>query len=171
MSHRLPLGGSKYLKLHDYFVSQRSGGVFVKCIIHIKTALTTVLILSRRCLEECPQLGVMDELQLLNLEHNLITEIHHLSRLQQLVVLNLYNNHISEMTGIEALSSLRILILGKNRFFFTSSQTRTCREFSINSLCNWHYYGSYLWFRTLADCSDARKKKIILPFILGPVAT
>ncbi|XP_044030324.1 leucine-rich repeat-containing protein 49 isoform X2 [Siniperca chuatsi] len=71
--------------------------------------------LDRRCLEECPQLGIMDELQLLNLQHNLITMIQHLSHLQQLVFLNLYDNHISEMTGIEALSSLRILMLGKNR--------------------------------------------------------
>ncbi|XP_074517842.1 leucine-rich repeat-containing protein 49 isoform X1 [Sebastes fasciatus] len=71
--------------------------------------------LDRRCLEECPQLGIMDELQLLNLQHNRITTIQHLSHLQQLFFLNLYDNHISEMTGIESLSSLRILMLGKNR--------------------------------------------------------
>ncbi|KAI9536478.1 hypothetical protein NQZ68_033067 [Dissostichus eleginoides] len=71
--------------------------------------------MDRRCLEECPQLGSMDELQLLNLQHNLITKILHLSHLQQLVFLNLYDNHVSEMTGIESLSSLRILMLGKNR--------------------------------------------------------
>ncbi|XP_036951165.1 leucine-rich repeat-containing protein 49 [Acanthopagrus latus] len=71
--------------------------------------------LDRHCLEECPQLGIMDGLQLLNLQHNLITKIQHLSQLQQLVFLNLCDNHISEMTGIEALSSLRILMLGKNR--------------------------------------------------------
>ncbi|KAF0043501.1 hypothetical protein F2P81_004838 [Scophthalmus maximus] len=59
----------------------------------------------RRCLEESPQLGIMEELQLLNLQHNLITRIQHLSHLQQLVFLNLYDNHISEMTGIDALSS------------------------------------------------------------------
>uniref|UniRef100_A0A8C4IGT9 Leucine-rich repeat-containing protein 49 n=1 Tax=Dicentrarchus labrax TaxID=13489 RepID=A0A8C4IGT9_DICLA len=57
----------------------------------------------------------MDGLQLLNLQHNVITMIQHLSYLQHLVFLNLYDNHISEMTGIEALSSLRILMLGKNR--------------------------------------------------------
>ncbi|KAF3832309.1 hypothetical protein F7725_025974 [Dissostichus mawsoni] len=71
--------------------------------------------MDRRCLEECPQLGSMDELQLLNLQHNLITKVLHLSHLQQLVFLNLYDNHVSEMTGIESLSSLRILMLGKNR--------------------------------------------------------
>ncbi|XP_033935321.1 leucine-rich repeat-containing protein 49 [Pseudochaenichthys georgianus] len=71
--------------------------------------------LDRRCLEECPQLGSMDELQLLNLQHNLITKVLHLSHLQQLVFLNLYDNHVSEMTGIQSLSSLRILMLGKNR--------------------------------------------------------
>ncbi|XP_051235873.1 leucine-rich repeat-containing protein 49 isoform X2 [Dicentrarchus labrax] len=71
--------------------------------------------LDRRGLEECPQLGIMDGLQLLNLQHNVITMIQHLSYLQHLVFLNLYDNHISEMTGIEALSSLRILMLGKNR--------------------------------------------------------
>ncbi|XP_068587161.1 leucine-rich repeat-containing protein 49-like isoform X2 [Cebidichthys violaceus] len=71
--------------------------------------------MDRHCLEECPQLGIMDELQLLNLQHNLITGIQHLSHLQQLVFLNLHDNHISEMTGIESLSSLRILMLGKNR--------------------------------------------------------
>ncbi|XP_039980107.1 leucine-rich repeat-containing protein 49 isoform X3 [Xiphias gladius] len=71
--------------------------------------------LDRRFLEVCPQLGIMEELQLLNLQHNLITRIQHLSHLRQLVFLNLYDNHISEMTGIETLSSLRILLLGKNR--------------------------------------------------------
>ncbi|KAM9366670.1 leucine-rich repeat-containing protein 49 [Symphorus nematophorus] len=71
--------------------------------------------LDRHGLEECPQLGIMDGLQLLNLQHNLITMIQHLSHLQQLVFLNLYDNHISEMNGIETLSSLRILMLGKNR--------------------------------------------------------
>lgn len=69
----------------------------------------------RRSLEECPQLGVGDGLQLLSLQHNLITRIQHLSHLQQLVFLNLADNHITEMTGVEALSSLRILLLGKNR--------------------------------------------------------
>ncbi|XP_056268382.1 leucine-rich repeat-containing protein 49 isoform X1 [Pseudoliparis swirei] len=71
--------------------------------------------MDRRCLEGCPQLGTMDELQLLNLQHNLITRIQHLSHLQQLVFLNLYDNHVTEMTGIESLFSLRILMLGKNR--------------------------------------------------------
>uniref|UniRef100_A0A667ZP84 Leucine rich repeat containing 49 n=1 Tax=Myripristis murdjan TaxID=586833 RepID=A0A667ZP84_9TELE len=71
--------------------------------------------LDRQCLEECPQLGIMNKLQVLNLRHNLITRIQHLSHLQQLVFLDLYDNHISEMTGIEALSSLRVLMLGKNR--------------------------------------------------------
>ncbi|KAK2853520.1 hypothetical protein Q5P01_006181 [Channa striata] len=75
--------------------------------------------LDRRCLEEFPQLGVIDELQLLSLQHNLITSIQHLSHMQQLVFLNLYDNHISEMTGIEALNSLRILMLGKNRAQWT----------------------------------------------------
>ena len=66
----------------------------------------------------------MDGLQLLNLQHNLITRIQHLSQLQQLVFLNLYDNHISEMTGIEALSSLRILMLGKNRLVDIRRYTR-----------------------------------------------
>ncbi|KAM3876909.1 leucine-rich repeat-containing protein 49 [Diretmus argenteus] len=71
--------------------------------------------LDRRCLEECPQLGIMDTLQLLNLQHNLITRIQHLTHLRRLLFLDLYENHISEMTGMEALSSLRVLLLGKNR--------------------------------------------------------
>ncbi|XP_047437575.1 leucine-rich repeat-containing protein 49 isoform X2 [Mugil cephalus] len=71
--------------------------------------------LDRRFLEECPQLGIMEDLQLLSLQHNLITRIQHLSHLQQLVFLNLHDNHISDMTGIEVLRSLRILMLGKNR--------------------------------------------------------
>ena len=66
-------------------------------------------------LEECPQLGVMKHLQLLNLQHNFITSIQHLSHLRRLVFLDLYDNHISHMTGIEALSSLRVLMLGKNK--------------------------------------------------------
>ncbi|XP_041842902.1 leucine-rich repeat-containing protein 49 isoform X2 [Melanotaenia boesemani] len=69
-----------------------------------------------RCsLKEFPQLDVMKELQLLNVQHNLITRIQHLSHLQQLILLNLHDNHIADMTGIEALWSLRILMLGKNR--------------------------------------------------------
>ncbi|CAJ1048757.1 leucine-rich repeat-containing protein 49 isoform X1 [Xyrichtys novacula] len=71
--------------------------------------------LDRRCLEECPQLGNMDDLQFLNLQHNLITAIQDLSHFQKLVFLNLYDNHISDMTGIENLRSLKILLLGKNR--------------------------------------------------------
>ncbi|XP_061670772.1 leucine-rich repeat-containing protein 49 isoform X3 [Syngnathoides biaculeatus] len=71
--------------------------------------------LDRRCLDECPQLGVMDDLQVLNLQHNLITSISQLSLLRRLVVLNLYDNHIADMSGIEALNSLRILNLANNR--------------------------------------------------------
>ncbi|XP_054892995.1 leucine-rich repeat-containing protein 49 isoform X2 [Poeciliopsis prolifica] len=71
--------------------------------------------LDRRCLEEFPQMGFIEELQLLNLQHNLITSIQHLSHLQQLTVLNLHDNQISDMNGIENLSSLRVLMLGKNR--------------------------------------------------------
>ncbi|XP_032373187.1 leucine-rich repeat-containing protein 49 isoform X2 [Etheostoma spectabile] len=95
--------------------------------------------LDRRCLEECPQLGPMDELQLLNLQHNLITRIHHLSHLQQLVFLNLYDNHISEMTGIEYLSSLRILMLGKNRIHkiccLESLSNLTILDLHDNQIC------------------------------------
>lgn len=58
----------------------------------------------------------MDELQLLNLQHNRITMIQHLSHLQKLVLLNLNDNYISEMAGIEALGSLRVLMLGNNRW-------------------------------------------------------
>ncbi|XP_034730910.1 leucine-rich repeat-containing protein 49 isoform X2 [Etheostoma cragini] len=95
--------------------------------------------LDRRCLEECPQLGPMYELQLLNLQHNLITRIHHLSHLQQLVFLNLYDNHISEMTGIEYLSSLRILMLGKNRIHkiccLESLSNLTILDLHDNQIC------------------------------------
>ncbi|KAM9861420.1 leucine-rich repeat-containing protein 49 isoform 2-T2 [Aulostomus maculatus] len=95
--------------------------------------------LDRRCLEKCPQLGIMDELQLLNLQQNLITRIHHLSHLRQLVVLNLYDNHISDMTGIEALSSLRVLILGKNRIRKISCLDRLSRlnllDLHLNQIC------------------------------------
>lgn len=69
----------------------------------------------RQWLEECPHLSAMEKLQVLNLQHNLITRIQHLSHLQQLVFLNLHDNHLSEMIGIEDLTSLRILMLGKNR--------------------------------------------------------
>ncbi|XP_056135344.1 leucine-rich repeat-containing protein 49 [Lampris incognitus] len=71
--------------------------------------------LDRRCLEECPQLGILDGLRLLNLQHNLITKLQNLSQLRKLVFLDLYDNHVSEMTGIEALRSLRVLMMGKNR--------------------------------------------------------
>ncbi|KAM9765872.1 leucine-rich repeat-containing protein 49-like [Menidia menidia] len=71
--------------------------------------------LDRRSLKEFPQLGVIKELQFLNLQHNLITRIQHLSQLQQLTLLNLHENHISDMTGLDSLRSLKILMLGKNR--------------------------------------------------------
>ncbi|XP_051920264.1 leucine-rich repeat-containing protein 49 isoform X1 [Hippocampus zosterae] len=71
--------------------------------------------MDRRCLDECPQLGVMDDLQVLNLQHNLITDISQLSLLRQLVVLNLDDNHITDMNGIQTLTSLRILTLATNR--------------------------------------------------------
>ncbi|XP_074522572.1 leucine-rich repeat-containing protein 49 isoform X2 [Halichoeres trimaculatus] len=73
--------------------------------------------LDRRSLEKCPQLDNMNDLQFLNLQHNLITTIQYMSSLQKLVFLNLYDNQISDMTGIEFLSSLRILMLGKNRIY------------------------------------------------------
>lgn len=89
----------------------------------------------RHCLEKCPQLGIMEELQILNLQHNSITRIQHLSNLQQLVFLNLYDNHISEMSGIETLSSLRILMLGKNRLVVSRcTNTGICNIFWI--ACN-----------------------------------
>uniref|UniRef100_A0A3P8SGS7 Leucine rich repeat containing 49 n=1 Tax=Amphiprion percula TaxID=161767 RepID=A0A3P8SGS7_AMPPE len=70
---------------------------------------------SRRCLKDCPQLDIVEELYILNLQHNRIRRISHVSNLQQLIVLNLHDNHISDMTSIEVLTSLRILLLGKNR--------------------------------------------------------
>ncbi|KAK5873601.1 hypothetical protein PBY51_018629 [Eleginops maclovinus] len=100
-------GGYRYNAVSGNTFTQLPGDSFVSHFQRID--------LDRRCLEECPQLGIMDELQLLNLQHNLITKILHVSHLQQLVFLNLYDNHISEMTGIESLNSLRILMLGKNR--------------------------------------------------------
>lgn len=107
-------------------------------------------IFSRRCLEECPQLGTMDDLQLLNLQHNLITRIQDLSHLQQLVFLNLYDNHISEMTGIESLSSLRILMLGKNRWVvvsgFTSKHKNLNRFVWVASVTLIELCSSYLWY-------------------------
>ncbi|CAL8350022.1 unnamed protein product [Merluccius merluccius] len=71
--------------------------------------------LDRRCLDQCPQLGSLDGLRLLNLQHNRITRIQHVSHLQRLVFLDLYHNHISDMAGMEALRSLRVLMLGQNR--------------------------------------------------------
>ncbi|XP_077569456.1 leucine-rich repeat-containing protein 49 isoform X2 [Stigmatopora nigra] len=71
--------------------------------------------LDRCCLDECPQLGVMDDLQVLNLQHNLIVSISHLSLLRQLVILNLYDNNVDDMSGIQTLTSLRILILANNK--------------------------------------------------------
>ncbi|XP_068432610.1 leucine-rich repeat-containing protein 49 isoform X2 [Clinocottus analis] len=100
-------GGCKYNAVPGFPVPRSSCDSFASSIQRID--------MDRRCLEECPELGTMDELQLLNLQHNLITGIQNLSHLQQLVFLNLYDNHVSEMTGIESLSSLRILMLGKNR--------------------------------------------------------
>lgn len=75
-----------------------------------------LVLTSRRRLGTCPQLNMMDELQLLSLQHNGITKIQHLSHLHNLVFLNLSDNNISEMTGLEALGSLRVLMLGQNRW-------------------------------------------------------
>lgn len=75
-----------------------------------------LVLTSRRRLGTCPQLNMMDELQLLSLQHNRITKIQHLSHLHNLVFLNLSDNNISEMTGLEALGSLRVLMLGQNRW-------------------------------------------------------
>ncbi|KAM3625206.1 uncharacterized protein V6R79_008736 [Siganus canaliculatus] len=102
-SHSGVPGGYKYNTVPGTFPFHNSASGFQR------------IDLDRRCLEECPQLGPMDELQLLNLQHNLIPAIQHLSHLQQLVVLNLTDNHITEMTGIETLISLKILLLGQNR--------------------------------------------------------
>uniref|UniRef100_A0A3Q3L2G3 Leucine rich repeat containing 49 n=1 Tax=Mastacembelus armatus TaxID=205130 RepID=A0A3Q3L2G3_9TELE len=100
-------GGFNYYSVSGFPFNQLPCDSFTSSFLRVD--------LDRHSLEDCPQLGIMDELQLLNLQHNLITRIQHLSHLQQLVVLNLYDNHISEMIGIESLSSLRILMLGKNR--------------------------------------------------------
>ncbi|XP_057700509.1 leucine-rich repeat-containing protein 49 isoform X2 [Corythoichthys intestinalis] len=83
--------------------------------------------LDRRCLDECPQLGAMDDLQVLNLQHNLITGISQLSLLRQLVVLNLYDNDIVDMSGIQALASLRILILANNKIRKISCLDNLCK--------------------------------------------
>ncbi|XP_068612844.1 leucine-rich repeat-containing protein 49-like [Brachionichthys hirsutus] len=95
--------------------------------------------MDRRCLEECPQLGIMDELQFLNLQHNLIPSIQHLSHLHQLGFLNLFDNNISEMTGIETLGSLRILMLGKNRIRKICCLESVCRlnilDLHDNQIC------------------------------------
>ncbi|KAM9826309.1 leucine-rich repeat-containing protein 49 isoform X1 [Syngnathus typhle] len=71
--------------------------------------------LDRRCLDECPQFGALEDLQVLNLQHNMIATISQLSLLTQLVILNLDDNHITDMSGIQALTSLRILNLANNR--------------------------------------------------------
>ncbi|XP_077419285.1 leucine-rich repeat-containing protein 49 isoform X2 [Vanacampus margaritifer] len=83
--------------------------------------------LDSRCLDECPQLGVMEDLQVLNLQHNLITSISQLSLLRQLVVLNLYDNHVTDMSGIQALTSLRILNLANNRIHKISCLDNLCK--------------------------------------------
>ncbi|XP_056463508.1 leucine-rich repeat-containing protein 49 [Gadus chalcogrammus] len=71
--------------------------------------------LDRRCLDACPQLGCMDGLRLLNLQHNRIPRVLHLSQLQRLVFLDLYHNQLCDMAGLEGLLSLRVLMLGQNR--------------------------------------------------------
>ncbi|XP_041075071.1 leucine-rich repeat-containing protein 49-like [Polyodon spathula] len=85
----------------------------------INSTSTANLILSisirRRNLLICPLLEGEENLRLLNLQHNLISEIQHLSHLRRLIFLNLYDNHITEITGLAALTSLRVLILGTNR--------------------------------------------------------
>uniref|UniRef100_A0A8C4Z0A3 Leucine rich repeat containing 49 n=1 Tax=Gadus morhua TaxID=8049 RepID=A0A8C4Z0A3_GADMO len=73
------------------------------------------IILRTRCLDACPQLGCMDGLRLLNLQHNRIPRVLHLSQLQRLVFLDLYHNQLCDMAGLEGLLSLRVLMLGQNR--------------------------------------------------------
>ncbi|KAK1157918.1 leucine-rich repeat-containing protein 49-like [Acipenser oxyrinchus oxyrinchus] len=71
--------------------------------------------LDRRNLLVCPLLEGEENLQLLNFQHNLISEIQHLSHLRRLIFLDLYDNHITEISGLSALTSLRVLMLGTNR--------------------------------------------------------
>uniref|UniRef100_A0A3B3Q7Q5 Leucine rich repeat containing 49 n=1 Tax=Paramormyrops kingsleyae TaxID=1676925 RepID=A0A3B3Q7Q5_9TELE len=71
--------------------------------------------LDRRGLERCPLVEGGERLRLLNLQHNLISQIRNLSHLRCLVILDMYDNRVAEMSGISALSSLRVLLLGNNR--------------------------------------------------------
>ncbi|XP_030621758.1 leucine-rich repeat-containing protein 49 [Chanos chanos] len=71
--------------------------------------------LDQRGLLELPPLKGMDNLQLLNLQHNLISDISALHPLPRLVFLDLYDNCVSDLSGLSALVSLRVLMLGKNR--------------------------------------------------------
>ncbi|XP_066541608.1 leucine-rich repeat-containing protein 49 isoform X2 [Hoplias malabaricus] len=68
-----------------------------------------------RGLIECPSLYGMDNLRLLNLQHNLISHLPHLAHLPRLAFFDLYDNRLTDMSAISSLSLLRVLVLGKNR--------------------------------------------------------
>eukprot|EP00049_Salpingoeca_infusionum_P009478 m.159996 g.159996 ORF g.159996 m.159996 type:complete len:753 (-) comp14345_c0_seq2:198-2456(-) len=63
----------------------------------------------------CPVIKHEPHLQLLNLQHNMISRISHLENLRTLIFLDLYNNDIESITGLSNLTSLRVLMLGRNR--------------------------------------------------------
>ncbi|XP_043934404.1 leucine-rich repeat-containing protein 49 [Protopterus annectens] len=71
--------------------------------------------LDRRKLKVCPIIEGEECIRLLNLQHNLITQIQNMSNLQQLIFLDLYDNQIEEIRGLSNLYHLRVLMLGNNR--------------------------------------------------------
>lgn len=64
---------------------------------------------------------MVDEPQLLNLQHNRITAVQRLAHLRGLVHLDLSDNRLTGMAGLEGLPSLRVLLLGRNRWAWRSS--------------------------------------------------
>ena len=86
------------------------------CLIYSTIHPDFVLLHFRRRLNVCPLLEGEDQLRLLNLQHNMITQIQHLGALRRLIFLDLYDNMITEISGLQSLSSLRVLMLGKNRY-------------------------------------------------------
>ncbi|XP_030044477.1 LOW QUALITY PROTEIN: leucine-rich repeat-containing protein 49 [Microcaecilia unicolor] len=99
----------------NYIRGKRGGFPVVQRPAEEKAANPDLLNLERQNLAACPVIEGEEQLRLLNLQHNFITQIQNLMNLRRLVFLDLFNNQIEVISGISTLRSLRVLMLGGNR--------------------------------------------------------
>nr|XP_033775650.1 leucine-rich repeat-containing protein 49 isoform X2 [Geotrypetes seraphini] len=98
-----------------YIRGKKGGFPVVQRSAEEKIANPDLLNLERQNLAACPVIEGEEQLRLLNLQHNFITQMQNLGNLRRLIFLDLFNNQIEEIGGISSLFSLRVLMLGSNR--------------------------------------------------------